>query len=421
MSTVKKRLEEAADKRTSLLNQAQSIIDEADTSVGLSDEQATEIDRLTAQAEDIGRLIDAIDDAPRMSGGFVFGEQSAPAPTGHLQLKLADGTTQRAFRGSEQIATSPLAGELGEMLHGALRGQPMNVHVGTTDSGGGYLIGEEFSSRFIDLARANSVCMSAGAATTQMNSSEMVIAGLSQDPTSHWRAETVKVTSSDLAFNKLTLRAKTLAAVVPCSIELIEDASNAPQIIESALSASMALEMDRVGLIGSGEGAEPTGLSNTSNVNSVASVGTPTNYDEASTAVGKILRANFNGDPSSLAWITHPRDGETYDQLKDTTNQPLQKPTWVQNLRPFSTTSLPTNLGGGSDESVSFVGDFSQMLLGVRRQLQIRIADDGSVTDSAGTTWNATDQLMKFIVAYLRMDVVILRPSFFCKLEGITE
>ena len=36
------------------------------------------------------------------------------------------------------------------------------------------------------------------------------------------------------------------------------------------------------------------------------------------------------------------------------------------------------------------------------------------------TWWNATDQLMRHIVAYLRADVALLRPTWFTVLSGIT-
>ena len=93
---------------------------------------------------------------------------------------------------------------------------------------------------------------------------------------------------------------------------------------------------------------------------------------------------------------------------------------WVSQLKRLYTTSLPITEGTGAD-SVSIVGDFGQMVLGVRTSgVNIRILDSGTATDSSGITYAAESQLMRLIVAYLRMDVAILRPSWFCVLSGIT-
>jgi len=68
-------------------------------------------------------------------------------------------------------------------------------------------------------------------------------------------------------------------------------------------------------------GNGPTGILNTSGINTVATVGTPTNYAEMTTAVKDLLVDNYAGDISGLAWIAHPRDFATYDGLADTTGQ----------------------------------------------------------------------------------------------------
>jgi len=84
------------------------------------------------------------------------------------------------------------------------------------------------------------------------------------------------------------------------------------------------------------------------------------------------------------------------------------------------TTSLSITEGAGAESSM-YIGDFSQMLLGMRNSgVQIRIASDGSASDGTNTV-NATSQLMRFIVAYIRVDVAILRPSWFTKLTGVTN
>ena len=241
------------------------------------------------------------------------------------------------------------------------------------------------------------------------------------DPTGHWRAEGTEITASDVSFDRVTLRPKVLAAIVPITLELLEDAANAASIIEQALMAALGLKLDQAILLGAGTESTPRGVRNFDQVNETASVGTPTDYSKVSSAVSDIFKANYDGEASSLSWIMHPRDAETYDGLTDTTGQPLQPTPWAADLKRLTTTSLPDDEGGGSNESVSMLGDFSQCVVGTRTSgVNVRILDSGQVTDADGDVHNAASQLKKLIVAHLRADVALLRPTWFSKLEGIT-
>jgi len=338
---------------------------------------------------------------------------------------LTNGAGERIECRSGTDPFTPLNGvdenAIGESIYNLLRGDIVNSNFGTSDTAGGYLLQPEYSTKFIDLARSQSVCFKAGAQTANMRSSELVVAGLTTDPTSSWRPETVSVTSSNLVFEKTTLRAKTLACIVPVSIEFLEDASNGASLIESTIRLAMAQKLDEAGLMGSGASAEPLGLHAHSDVNAIASVGTPTDWSHPDLAVGDIEQANFSGSTPELAWVQASRDRDTYSQLQDTTNQPLQMPYRLAQVPQYHTTSIDTDEGGSSNESTGYVGHFPSMLFGMKTNgVVVRILDSGNVTDSSSDSWNATDQLMRHIVAYLRADVAILRPTFFTKMSGIT-
>jgi HK97 family phage major capsid protein len=204
-----------------------------------------------------------------------------------------------------------------------------------------------------------------------------------------------------------------------CSIELIEDSSNVAQLVQQTIMRAMGQKLDAAILEGSGSGAEPTGILNTSGINTVTSVGTPTNYDEMTTAVKELLVDNYSGDISGLAWIAHPRDYATYDGLVDTTNQSLRPTQWVGDLKRFSTTELPINGGAGTNESSMIVGDFTQCVLGMRTNgVQIRVSADGIANDGSSDI-NATSQLLRWIIAFVRADVAVLRPDHFTALTGV--
>lgn len=421
----RRTMQAQAARRDELRAQAQELVDSCEET-GMTVEQDAKFGELMDEIKAIDADFEARERAKRAFADLRPELQSKP---GVMQFRhAASGEIVSAVSGDQKLHQPPPRygsaepeTSVGDLIHGMLSGQPIAAQFGGSDSSGGYVISPSYSQQVLDLARSASVAMQAGALTVPMTTSELHLTRLASDPTSTWRPEGVAVNSSTMTFDKVILRAKTLAAIVPVSIEMLEDSSNARSVIEMALQASMGQSLDSAVLAGTGAESQPKGIRNHDDVNEVASVGTPANYDKVSTAVGKILTANFNGDPSSLAWVSHPRDGETFDQLKDTTNQPLRPSKWVGDLRRFSTTALPTTEGGSSNESVGIVGDFSQVLVGMRTSgVNIRILDSGTVTDSSGDTFNAASQLGRLIVAYLRADVVLMRPTWLCNLTGIT-
>ena len=66
-------------------------------------------------------------------------------------------------------------------------------------------------------------------------SAELMIARVTGDPTSYWRSELVTVTSGDITLDKVTLRPRTLAVLVPISLEWAEDSQNGPALIEQVM------------------------------------------------------------------------------------------------------------------------------------------------------------------------------------------
>ncbi len=348
--------------------------------------------------------------------------------TGMVFQDAATGEQHRAFAPGDQLSAPSDSVSVGRCILAAVTGRledlapPERAALsGGLDTAGGFMVNPAMGRQVIDLARAASVCMRAGASTIDMTTSELNLTRITADPTGYWRPETAAITASEPTFGRITLRPKTLAAIVPISLELLEDAADAPGVIEQTLQRSFAAELDRVALIGTGAESEPKGIRNHADVNAVATVGTPADYADVTSAVQQILAANYNGDVGKLAWVTHPRDGATYDGLVDTTGQPLRPTPWAAQVQRYSTTSLPITEGAGSNESVSIVGDFEQLVYGMRTSgVRIRVLESGSATDSNSTTWNAASQLLALVVAYVRVDVALLRPTWFSLLSGIT-
>jgi HK97 family phage major capsid protein len=425
------KLELLRDARATEIETAKAITAKAkEEDRDLTDEELAKVNGHVARSKQLGEEIDAEGAGGLDSRRFrarLDNEVSLHEGSGLVFTDAATGRTVRALQPGERFCSKPIDdGQphfVGRSIHSWLTGRmdnaPRGLQLGGSDTGGGFLLQPQLSEMVIDLARANSVCLKAGAQTITMESNELNLVRVDSDPTPMWRPEGSSVTASGMTFGRITLRSHTLAAIIPITLELLEDSGNAAGVIEDCVSRAIASEIDRVSLVGAGSASEPLGLRNTTGVNTVTSIGTPTSYVHLASAVGEILADNYSGDLGALSWVAHPVDGEVYAKLCDTTGQPMMPGPWVAPLKKFYTTTCPQDEGSGTD-SAMFVGDFREMLLGVRRSgVVIRRIPAGTVTDSAGTSYNAVNQLLEHLVVHTRVDVALMRPSWFCLLTGL--
>lgn len=329
------------------------------------------------------------------------------------------------FRSNEKIAESrPAPME----LRGMSVGRMMNIMVNGAekanasekeirsmqegvDSLGGYTVPTQLLGTFIDKMRAKSVCQQAGAVTVLLSSNKVNIARLATDPTVAWRLELGNVVESDATFDQVQFVAKSLACTIRLSKEVLADSININEALEHALANALALEVDRACLFGTGTDPQPRGIANVAGIPTV-SVGAAngaaiTNYAPILAAMQKLSEAN--SDPAT-GIVMAPRTLFTLAGLADSTGQPLKAPAVVAKIPMLDTNSVPINLTKGTSTNATkvIVGDFSQMMLGVRQSLEIKVLDE-----------KYADTMEIGFRADLRFDVQFAHTASFCIIDGI--
>ncbi len=304
----------------------------------------------------------------------------------------------------------------GSLLRGMVNAGPKSLEIKAalsegTDAAGGFLTPENLSNDLIDRMRSRQVCVNAGARSVQLGSDNTRIVRVASDPAVGWRNENAAVAESDPVFEGVIFAPKTLAVLVKVSIELLEDAVNMSDALTQIFANAMAVELDRVALVGTGTAPEPRGVFNTPSVGSV-SMGTNgaqiTNYTNMLDALRTIRTAN-SADPTAM--ILHPRTARTVDGLVDSTGQPLQAPKALDTIPQLITTSLPINQVQGTSGTVCssiIAGDFTQMFLGIRTDIRIQLLRETFMGN-----------LQVGFVCYMRADVQLAQPSAFAKVIGI--
>jgi HK97 family phage major capsid protein len=316
---------------------------------------------------------------------------------------------------------------LGAYLHGIMAG-PRTPEIRAalsqgTDSAGGYSIPLEVLQPFIDRLRAQTCFIQAGARTLMLDGAKTRIMRIASDPVATWRAENAAVTESAPTFDAIDFAPKSLAVLVKVSQELLADSVNVEDALTTALTAAMALELDRVCFFGSGTGNEPRGLDNLAGVPTItlgAGNGATPDWDVFPDALYEIEVGN--GGPMT-AVVMHPRTRKTLTKLKDSIgNYRMPPPGFalpnetegltgnIGSPQRLTTTAFPIDqtVGTNTDCSTMHAGNFARGILAIRQQLMIRRLDQ-----------TFAGNLQVGFLAFLRADVQFEHAASFVKVKGV--
>jgi HK97 family phage major capsid protein/HK97 family phage prohead protease len=274
-----------------------------------------------------------------------------------------------------------------------------------TDSAGGFTVPDILLARWIDRLRAALTVVQAGAVTVPLTSDVTKIARLLTDPTAAWRAENAAVAESDPVFEAVTFTPRSLDVFFRTSRELVEDSVNAAEILEATLVRSFAVEVDRVCLAGTGTAPQPRGLRTLTGVNEVDAAAALASYDPILDLLAKLWAANVTD--VSVA-IMAPRTLASISKFKEAqTLAPLARPPALADWRFLMSSNVSITEAPGTASTV-YMGDWSQMMLGFRTQMQVEIARE---------LFRGNYQYGYF--GHLRFDMQVAHPQSFGRLIGM--
>ncbi|MEK8093338.1 phage major capsid protein [Methylocystis sp. IM3] len=409
-------------RRGEILDEARALTEKG--AMSASDQK--EFDRLMAEADELGARIGNVARVDELDGELsqkanlrTRGGAEGSSDPDTIWRDTKTGDEIRALKKGESLAARYQGAAhpnvtLGDCVRAMLAPGTATPDVRAAlsegiDTAGGFTVPETLSSQIIDKLRAEAVCTRAGAITVPMDAPTVYLAKLDGDPTASWRGENATISESSPAFARVTLSARSLATVIKLSRELAEDSANLDATLRNALAKAFALELDRAALFGNGV-AEPLGVVNWTGINTV-SLGTDgaalSGFDNFLDGIYE-MHVDNAGDPTAA--IMAPRTEKTINKMKDGDGETLVRPPAIANLPFLVTTSVPVNQTQGisTDCSSIIMGDFSQLLIGMRTQLQIQVLRE-----------RFADNLQLGLLAYLRADVVLTHPESFTKIVGI--
>lgn len=314
-------------------------------------------------------------------------------------------TSHIADRNFERFNLSPGA-YLRAMVLGAKSDVEKRALSEGTDSAGGFTVPDILSAQVIDMVRAQSTVVRAGAVTVPLESDVQHIAKVTSDPIPAWRNEAAAVAEADPTFSRVTFTPRSLAVLVKVSRELLEDSLNMETLLPQIMTSAMAVELDRVALFGSGTAPEPQGVVNFSGVQEVSHDAALTSYAPLISARTLIKTSNFEG---VSAYVMHPREEGEIASFIATDNQPLQMPPSIAEVPLLTSTSVPIDGGAGNNEASIITGKFDNLMIGLRHGVTIQILKE-----------RFQDTGQYGFIAFMRADIAATHENAFCKITGIT-
>lgn len=154
---------------------------------------------------------------------------------------------------------------------------------------------------------------------------------------------------------------------------------------------------------------QPRGIVNTNGIQTIAAVGTPTHQDLV-TGLRRLLEANVPLEMAERNAIMSPRTWATLASLQASDLQPIMRPQALENMAYRPTNSIPNDGGAGDNESSIIMGDFRDLVMGVRMEASVEALRLQSFAES----------LRLEFVGWTRLDFMVRRPSSFCVLNGVT-
>lgn len=264
----------------------------------------------------------------------------------------------------------------------------------TTDSafGGKAVATDLLSMNFIDLLRNKMILRAAGATVLGDLVGNVAIPRLSSGATAYWVSEGSAPTESTGAIDQVTMSPKTVGAWTDVSRKLLLQASiDVEMMVRSDLATVLAIELDRVGLHGSGEGSEPTGVDGTSGIGSVtggSAGGIAPDWADIVDLEKEV--AVDNADIGRLAYITNPKvrgklkavyTNATYGEI------PVWRdgPTPLNGYPAFVSNQVSSTLTAGDDSTCSaiFFGNWADLLIGLWGALDVLV--DPYTASTTGT------------------------------------
>lgn len=357
----------------------------------LTAEQLTAFDADTAEFEQLSAQIARMQAAERMQAAVAEPVDRTAAPRGPPAMprtpiaagsNLACMVMSIAHGGRDNQVAAAYAEQMGFPEVAAALNR-------STPAAGGYIVPPGYVAEMIEMNRAESVIRSFGVQSVPMPNGQLNMGRQNGAATATYIGESVDIPKSEQTFNNLVLSAKKLTSLVPISNDLVRYSNpGALGIVMGDMSAVMGLREDLAFIRDNGTGDLVKGLRSAINVAAVFAANATVNVANITADLGKAINliARANIKRRNMGWLLHPDVEQFLMDLRDGNGNmafPEMARGQLRGLPYKTTTQIPVNLGGGSNETEVYLVEFSQCLIGDAASMVLDVSAEASYMDGA--------------------------------------
>ena len=236
--------------------------------------------------------------------------------------------------------------------------------------------------------------------------------------------ENTNIPKSEPTFGQLRLTERKLAVLVPISNDLIRTSSpRADTLVRDDIVQGMSVTEDANFIRGLGTGNGPKGLRYWAHAGNVLDTTGATSAQIESDLARMVgaLEGN-NVMMVNPVWLMSSRSKNALYVRRDdagalTFPEVREGRLWGHPI--FTTNSIPTNLGGGGNESELYLADMADVVLADANAIAIDVSDTAAYHDGA-TLVSAYSQDQTVIRAIARHDLAVRHDRSVAVLTGIT-
>ena len=254
---------------------------------------------------------------------------------------------------------------------------------------GGALVPPEYAAEIIELLRSATIVRRAGARTLPMNNGSLTLRRQTAGSSAAYVGESQDIGVTRPGTDLLTLTAKKLAAIVPISNDLLKFTSSpaADEFVRDDLVMEIAIREDLAFLRDDGTEHKPKGIRNWVAASNITASNGLTSTDIEDDF--KDLLNDLEGNDVRLirpAWFMHPSRKNHLRNLRDANGNLIFPETRGPSPTLYGwpllvTTSIPSNLGVGADESEIYFTDMIDVIIGEADTLEIVASSEGAYVE----------------------------------------
>ncbi len=258
--------------------------------------------------------------------------------------------------------------------------QQRDLTVGTATAGGHTVATNLLAQSFIELLRNKMALSRMGITTLSGLVGNIAIPRQTGGATAYWVAESGAPTESQQAFDQVPMSPKTVGAYSDISRKLLLQSSiDVEAFVRNDLASVLALELDRVGINGSGASNQPRGVLQTSGIGSVAGGTNGAAPTWAHVVALETAVSVANADVGSLGYLTNAQvRGKllTTEKATGTAQFVWGDSNTLRGYRAEVSQQVPSNLTKGSASGICSAiayGNWADLIMGLWGALDLMV------------------------------------------------